>query len=175
MTCEYCEQDDDNVRGIYVCPHCGSPEMVDKANEPNGEAVDKKENELKKKELADLILSKQKDGRLIYFSIDTFMEADLKNICFDQPVEGLLWDLNRDLITCLTLVKKSDDIVWVNNAASGIVIEYLRNSYDDLLRRLYEAKCEVETSILETDLSYRKGLLHTLTIFRKHFPELEDK
>lgn len=93
-------------------------------------------NDEKKKKLSELIFAKKNEGKLIYYCIDSIVEADLKSICFDQPVDGLLWDLNRDIVTCLSLVEKSDDIVWINNTASGIVIEYLRNQYDALQHRL---------------------------------------
>lgn len=34
MTCSECSTWDDSMKGVYICPKCGSPEMVKAANEP---------------------------------------------------------------------------------------------------------------------------------------------
>ncbi len=34
MTCSECSTWDDSMKGAYICPKCGSPEMVKAANEP---------------------------------------------------------------------------------------------------------------------------------------------
>jgi hypothetical protein len=86
----------------------------------------------KRKNLSDLISKKRQEGKVILATIDGFMEADLENLVNCQPVDGLLYDLNRDLVTCLSWVEASEDIVWVNNAASGIVIEYMSKQIDAL-------------------------------------------
>ena len=73
MTCEYCEHDDDNVRGIYVCPNCGSHELVDKADEPTAyddllrrlrEAVDEMK-ELAVRNYDSAVTIEQKEAQLI--------------------------------------------------------------------------------------------------------------
>ncbi len=86
----------------------------------------------KRKNLSDLISKKRQEGKVILATIDGFMEVELENLVNCQPVDGLLYDLNRDLVTCLSWVEASEDIVWVNNAASGIVIEYMSKQIETL-------------------------------------------
>ena len=59
------------------------------------------------------------------------MIADLEEI-IKQPTEGLLYDLNRDRATVLTLM---DDPKWVNDFAVGLVITKLKKYYDKSQRK----------------------------------------
>jgi hypothetical protein len=100
--------------------------------------------EEKRKNLSDLIFKKYKKGKIIFSTIDGFMEADLNNIVNNQPVDGLLYDLNRDLVTCLSWVENSEDIVWVNNTASGIVIEYMAKEKEELKIKIKELEDKIK-------------------------------
>jgi len=100
--------------------------------------------EEKRKNLSDLIFKKRKEEKVILATIDGFIECDLDSLVNNQPVDGLLYDLNRDLVTCLNWVEHSDDIVWVNNAASGIVIEYMSKQIDTLRAKIEELESRFE-------------------------------
>ena len=54
----------------------------------------------------------------------------IEEMC-DQPIEGLLYDLNRGEETILALAK-ADNIQWVNNFAATQVIKYLYNRVEEL-------------------------------------------
>ena len=43
---------------------------------------------------------------------------------FNQPVDGLLYDLNRDEATIMTFI---DSEKWINDYACALVIRYLMN------------------------------------------------
>lgn len=47
-----------------------------------------------------------------------------------QPTEGLLYDLNRDKTTTITL-GRSGNVRWVNDYAVALVIEYLMKQLRD--------------------------------------------
>ena len=63
------------------------------------------------------------------------MMAELKSI-IDQPTEGLLYDLNRDEGTILTLIS---DPKWVNDFACAQVIRELKRRIDEFATHEPEA------------------------------------
>ena len=81
-----------------------------------------------KESLKDLVLRKEKDGKVVFATADGFMEADIESF-IKQPTEGLLYDLNRDRVTVLTFVGKGE-IKWVNDFAVGLVIKKLKEIID---------------------------------------------
>ena len=79
-----------------------------------------------KKEIQELLLQKRKEGKLVLDTLEGFMEVDL-NEFIKQPAEGMLYDLNRDVVTILTFIDKP---TWINNFACMVVIEKLKEYYD---------------------------------------------
>ena len=79
-----------------------------------------------KDKIRDLVLQKEKEGNVVFATFDGLMEAELEKF-IEQPTEGLLYDLNRDRATVLTLI---DDPKWVNDFAVGLVIKKLKEHYD---------------------------------------------
>lgn len=101
--------------------------------------------EQKRKNLVDEILKKRKEGKIIFSTFDGFMEAKIDEIINNQPVDGLLYDLNRDLVTCLSWIKNPDSpIQWINNAACGIVIEYMANEKGELKAKIAELENKIK-------------------------------
>lgn len=101
--------------------------------------------EQKRKNLVDEILKKRKEGKIIFSTFDGFMEAKIGEIINNQPIDGLLYDLNRDLVTCLSWIAQPDSpIQWVNNAACGIVIEYMAKEKEDLKNRIVELENKIK-------------------------------
>lgn len=83
----------------------------------------------KKETLCDLLLQKEKEGKVVFMTIDGLMETDLDKF-IKQPTEGLLYDLNRDKVTCLSFLDGDQAQYWVNNFAVAIVIAKLKEHYD---------------------------------------------
>jgi len=81
-------------------------------------------------EIKDLILEEAKNGNIVVSTFEGLRKYKLSEIV-GQPVEGLLYDLNRDAGTILTLI---DDPKWVNDYASSQVIIYLKNKLDELTK-----------------------------------------
>lgn len=76
-----------------------------------------------KEELKKLILDAWKDGYVVFASIDGLRKQKLEDFT-QQPLEGMLYDINRDAATILTFV---DDPKWVNDFALTKLLEYYYN------------------------------------------------
>jgi len=83
------------------------------------------------KDLKALILEKEKQGKVVIATVDGLVEMDL-NEMLKQPVEGLLYDLNRGRVTVLTFLGDEEKaILWVNNFACMKVITRLKEIMDE--------------------------------------------
>jgi len=87
-----------------------------------GVILQKGEIEEKYIKFRDYILEKEKEGKIVINTIEGFAEMHLDEI-INQHTEGLLYDLNRDRATILTLI---EDEKWVNDFACMKVIEKLK-------------------------------------------------
>ena len=86
-----------------------------------------KENSIK-----ELVLEKEKEGKVVFATWDGLMEADLESI-IKQPTEGLLYDLNRDKATVLSFISDENSVEkWINDYACGLVIAKLKEKIDNL-------------------------------------------
>ena len=68
-----------------------------------------------------LILEKRKEGKLVVATHEGFMSVDIKEF-IKQPVDGILYDLNRLEEVSLTFI---DDPKWVNDFAVALTIREL--------------------------------------------------
>lgn len=84
--------------------------------------LQKGEIEQKYKEFRDYILEKEKEGKVVINTAVGLREISLDEI-IKQSTEGLLYDLNRDRCTILTLI---EDKKWINDFACMKVIEKLK-------------------------------------------------
>lgn len=75
-------------------------------------------------ELLDKILELQKEGKIAFMTIDGLVSADINSI-IQQPVEGLLYDLNRDTATLTNLAKEGKNKRWINDMALAYVVTKL--------------------------------------------------
>lgn len=82
------------------------------------------------KSLKEIVLEEEKKGNIVFMTIDGPVSADLDKF-ISQSAEGLLYDLNRDRITCLTwLDDPKAGKYWVNNHATMLVVTKLKKYYD---------------------------------------------
>lgn len=75
-------------------------------------------------ELLDKILELQKEGKIAFMTIDGLVSADINNI-IQQPAEGLLYDLNRDTASLMSLAKEGKNKRWINDMAMAYVVTKL--------------------------------------------------
>ena len=78
--------------------------------------------------IKDKVLSEWEKGNLVFADIE-----GLKSIKFEdfiqQPLDGMLYDINRNLATILTSI---DDPKWVNDFALTKLLEYYYNRCKEL-------------------------------------------
>ena len=84
-----------------------------------------------KKKYSELVLKEREKGNVVFIAIDEFRSAPVKDIVA-QPVDGLLWDLNRDEATALTFMDREGMIHWVNNFAVALVVRELKSQLTQL-------------------------------------------
>ena len=94
--------------------------------------------ETKEKEIIesirDKVLAEWDKGNLVYADIEGLKSIKLEEF-IKQPLEGMLYDINRDTATILTFI---DDPKWVNDIALTKLLEYYYN------------KCKEQEKILST-------------------------
>ena len=83
-------------------------------------------------ELRDNILSEYEKGNIIIATIDGLKGMKLSDF-IDQPIDGMLYDLNRDEATVLTFINNTK---WINDYAVCKVIRALKGKIDELSKKL---------------------------------------
>jgi len=77
--------------------------------------------------LKDIISKKASEGKLVFLAMDDMLaEANIDDFV-NQPLDGLLYDLNRLPEVIMTFI---DDPKWVNDYAVYLVIKKLKEFYD---------------------------------------------
>lgn len=86
---------------------------------------------MEKQELIELLNKNTQAGKVTFESIEGLVSAPLDEF-IKQPAEGILYDLNRDVATCMTLIDKP---TWINNYACCVVIKALKKRIEELENR----------------------------------------
>lgn len=77
-------------------------------------------------ELKNFIREKEKEGKVVFMTCEGPMIANLDEF-IQQSAQGILYDLNRDKATTMTLASE-DNLRWINDYAVAVVIEKLCES-----------------------------------------------
>jgi len=86
----------------------------------------------------DEIKQQEKEGNVVFLTFEGFMCARLEDFV-KQPADGILYDLNRDRVTTITLAEAGKlDKRWVNDYAVAVVIKYLREQISALQKESEE-------------------------------------
>jgi hypothetical protein len=75
--------------------------------------------------IKDLVIQNEKEGNVVFASFEGIHSAEMDNFV-SQPVEGILYDLNRLPEVVLTYI---DDPKWVNDYAVQLVIKKLYSNW----------------------------------------------
>jgi len=84
--------------------------------------------------IRDKVLAEWNKGNLVYADIEGLKSIKLEEFV-KQPLEGMLYDINRDTATILTFIEEPK---WVNDFALTKLLEYYYN------------KCKEQEKILST-------------------------
>ena len=74
--------------------------------------------------LLEKISNHRHKGEIVIMTVDGIRVARIEDI-INQPVEGLLYDLNRDDATLGTLFRTSGDPKYINDIAMANIVKYL--------------------------------------------------
>jgi len=86
----------------------------------------KSERRDKKQTLQDAILEEAKKGNVVFSTVVGYTVCNLEEF-ISQPIDGLLYDLNRLPEVILTFI---EDPKWVNDYAVYLVIKRLKEMVD---------------------------------------------
>lgn len=82
--------------------------------------------------IKDTILREYEKGNIVFWGIDILQVANLEEF-IKQPIEGILYDLNRMEEVVLTFIK---DRKWVDDYAVAKVIRLLKKQNDELKKEI---------------------------------------
>lgn len=102
------------------------------------------------KSLKEIVLDQANAGNVVINTVEGLMLSKIEDLV-NQPVDGLLYDLNRDKLTILAMIENSEfDHKWINDYACMQVIVYLKNKNDEA------------TETIQNLLNNQQGLLDAL-------------
>ena len=81
----------------------------------------------KQNDIKDMILAESQKGNIVVSTFEGFQVAPLKEI-IKQPIDGLLYDLNRNEAVVLTFI---NDPKWINDYAMMQVVRELKQQLED--------------------------------------------
>ena len=81
-----------------------------------------------KEKFRDLVLQEANKGNVVFKTFEGDMVVANLDEFVKQPIEGLLYDLNRDKATILTFI---NDPKWVNDFAVSLVIGKLKDLLEE--------------------------------------------
>ena len=87
---------------------------------------------MKNKELAQLVLDEWKEGYIVFQTIEGIQKCKIEEFV-KQPLEGQMYDINRDTVTILSFI---DEPTWLNNWANSKLVEYYYNRCKELEAKL---------------------------------------
>jgi hypothetical protein len=74
-------------------------------------------------ELKNFVREKAKEGKVVFMTCEGLRIVDIDEFV-GQGAQGILYDLNRDKATTMTLASE-DNLRWINDYAVAVVIEKL--------------------------------------------------
>ena len=87
-----------------------------------------------KEELKRLVMDEREKGFIVFETIEGLQKCELSEFV-KQPLEGQLYDLNRDMATCLTFIGEP---MWINNFACNSLLTYYYERCKELEKKLAE-------------------------------------
>lgn len=100
------------------------------------------------KEYLDIIDSAYNENKIVFMTVDGLMSVDIDEF-IKQPVEGILYDLNRDGATIRTLAESSKNIRWINDLAFSNVFKIVFNKYKAIEKENNELKAKLNENVQE--------------------------
>jgi len=116
-------------------------------------------------EILEIIRKQEEQGRITFKTFKGCVSAPLVDFV-KQPSDGMLYDLNRDKLTTLTIMS---ELRWINDYAVAVVINYLKSlEYEEgITRRILQSLYSSWESEFEIDLNFGEWLIYGWELEKK--------
>lgn len=126
-------------------------------------------------ELLDKILKLQADNKIAFMTMDGLHSIDIAD--FDnQPLEGKLYDLNRDRGTLYSMANEGKNKRWINDLAMVYFIEYWGECIEKQRQEIVNLKSEnnLLNKKIDAVTKANEELVGNNTTLNLYITELED-
>jgi len=123
--------------------------------------------------LKQLILEKRGEGKLVYSLDDGFESVDIDEF-ISQPVDGILYDLNRLEEVVLTYI---DDPKWVNDFAVALTIRALKKEISSLefLADKLKDRSNILSCLEEAGIDNVEAYSQGMHLYFERYPEKDEE
>ena len=94
----------------------------------------KESNKKKEEDLLEYIRKREKDGYVVIMTFEGLQEGKLDDMILKQPVDGLLYDLNRSPEVIGSFLD-GDNPKWINDWATMVAIKRLKEMLDEKTKK----------------------------------------
>ena len=94
-------------------------------------------------EILDKVLALQADNKVAFMTIDGLKYSPIDEF-INQPLEGQLYDVNRDRATLYTMANENKNKRWINDLALVYMYEYANKTIEEQRRHITELECELD-------------------------------
>lgn len=96
----------------------------------------------KNNELLDEILSLQADNKIAFMTIDGLHSGPI-DVFVNQPLEGQLYDVNRDRATLYSMANENKNKRWINDLALVYLYEHANEVIENQRKEIVNLKSEL--------------------------------
>ena len=94
-------------------------------------------------EILDKVLALQEDNKVAFMTIDGLKYSPIDEFV-KQPLEGQLYDVNRDRATLYSMANENKNKRWINDLALVYMYEYANKTIEEQRRHITELECELD-------------------------------
>ena len=102
------------------------------------------------KSIIEIVEEERANGNITFMTVDGLMTTTADKM-LNQNIEGILYDLNRDYATIMTLAKNSKSPRWVNDLALSDLFKEVYNRYIELKEENKVLKEQINKSTDKVD------------------------
>lgn len=94
-------------------------------------------------EILDKVLALQGDNKVAFMTVDGLKYSPIDEFV-KQPLEGQLYDVNRDRATLYSMANENKNKRWINDLALVYMYEYANKTIEEQRRHINELECELD-------------------------------
>ena len=94
-------------------------------------------------EILNKVLALQGDNKVAFMTVDGLKYSPIDEFV-TQPLEGQLYDVNRDRATLYSMANENKNKRWINDLALVYMYEYANKTIEEQRRHITELECELD-------------------------------